>query len=385
MRKLHIVFTTRQFFPCIGGTETYLYETARRLVLAGHRVTVITLNRNIWNGEKLTPESSVENIRILRVPYINLGLRPLPLINPIKIFSLLSSADIIHNHDIRFLFESCLAARILSGVPLIIGSHGFILHQKKLHWLKRLVFDWYYKPLFRLVDKLHVVSLQDLEKVQSCLPSDRLCLIPGGVDAKRFENTFRKPVAQSLFYFGRVDTHKGLDLLFAVLSRMQPRPTLRIAYASSRQECETALRQLAQKLGIENRVEWLGRLSDWQIAEELGKASLVVFPSRYEGFGLTTVEAMAAGAVVAANTIDAFKNLILEGKNGFLLPFENPTESAKKLEQLLALDASALQTISENAKQSARLQDWSVRSAAMLDLYAQVTKTPEPDLRAVYE
>jgi alpha-1,3-mannosyltransferase len=369
-----IVLTTRQFSPCVGGTETSVLEFALGLVRAGHQVSVITLNRNIWNGDKLPPHDTVQGIEVFRVAYVSLGLRPLPLCNPLWLLKLLRSADIVHNHDIRFLFETCLLARALYGVPLVIGSHGFILHQKKLLWLKRAVFRYYYLPLFRFIDCLQAVSVQDFKRVEAVLPADKLVLVPGGVNAAQFSGVEGHPQPHRLLYFGRVDTHKGLDLLFETLARMRPDVTLRIVFASARKECQDALQALAEKLKIENQVQWLGKKNLAELREELGAAHLVVFPSRYEGFGLTLLEAMAAGTVVVGNTIEAFGDIVDNGRTGFLVDFANTEVAAVQLESILGKSPEELANVASAAASLAAEQDWSKRVQALLDVYARLSK-----------
>ncbi len=374
MLKRHIVLTTRQFAPCIGGTETSVLELATRLVQQGHEVSVITLNRNIWTGETLAPFDLLDGIAVYRVPYLNLGLRPVAVCNPGWLFGLLKSADIIHNHDIRFLFESCLLAKFWFGTPLVIGSHGFILHQKKLGWLKRAVFRFYYLPLFRFIDCLQAVSLQDFARVEKALPPEMRVLIPGGVDAARFSGHERAPQSGRLLYFGRIDTHKGLDLLFEVLAKLPGTSTLRLVYGSAREECRRALVSQAERLGIEARLEWVGKLEHAALCEEIALAQVVLFPSRYEGFGLTTLEAMAAGAVVVANQIEAFRNIIDDGTTGFLVDFENPATASTQLDAILNKSVPELEAVGTAAAQAALKQDWSQRAEEVAELYAELIR-----------
>src|SRR3989344_6068301 len=65
---------------------------------------------------------------------------------------------------------------------------------------------------------------------------------------------------------------------------------------SLRQELE----QLAAEKNLTNRIHWLGLVSDGEIAEIFKRASLMIFPSRFEGFGLPILEAYRAGLPVVA-------------------------------------------------------------------------------------
>ncbi len=385
MRKLKIVLTTRQFSPCLGGTETSVLAMANQLVSRGHSVTVLTLNRNIWNGQKLDPYENIGGISVVRIPYLNLGLRPIALCNPFWLFRFFARADIIHNHDIRFLFESCLVAKYWFRIPLVIGSHGFILHQKKLRWLKKFVFYRYYLPLFRLVDCVQAVSRQDLELIKNSLPPEQLALIPGGVDAETFAISERKPIAGRLLYFGRIDEHKGLDLLFDALAKVQAPYHLHLVFGSSRQDCLDDLLARAKKNGIEHRVSWLGKMELTALKQELSHSQMVVFPSRYEGFGLTVLEAMAAGCVVLANKIEAFRNIIENGKTGVLTDFSDPLTAAQDIERILKSPADFFSGLCEAAKAEADRHSWRQRGDQLTKLYECLVDRSGWDQQSTFE
>ena len=66
-------------------------------------------------------------------------------------------------------------------------------------------------------------------------------------------------------------------------------------------------------LGLEQRVEWLGQLSEMELAARMAAAAAVVYPSRYEGFGFPALEAMAAGVPLVASTAACLPEVIGDG------------------------------------------------------------------------
>jgi alpha-1,3-rhamnosyl/mannosyltransferase len=110
-----------------------------------------------------------------------------------------------------------------------------------------------------------------------------------------------------IFYFGINKPHKNLVRLldaYAVVAREraetgQAMPPLVIAGAWDNRYPESKTR--VSELGLDEQVRFIGRVSDAELPALYGAATLFVFPSLYEGFGLPVVEAMACGAPVACS------------------------------------------------------------------------------------
>ncbi|GAF91585.1 unnamed protein product, partial [marine sediment metagenome] len=84
-----------------------------------------------------------------------------------------------------------------------------------------------------------------------------------------------------------------------------------------------------------SNVQFLGRVPYEQVPRVLAQADVYIFPSRYEGFGLSLVEAMASGCVPAASEIRGVTDSIIEhGKTGFLFPIGDWRQAADYIAQL---------------------------------------------------
>jgi glycosyltransferase involved in cell wall biosynthesis len=88
---------------------------------------------------------------------------------------------------------------------------------------------------------------------------------------------------------------------------------------------------LARRLGIENDISHLGFVQHAQVAPLMASARAVLFPTRYEGFGLPVVEAAAAGARIVASRLEVFDEIGLPGHAQ--VGFEDPEEVAAALER----------------------------------------------------
>jgi glycosyltransferase involved in cell wall biosynthesis len=99
-----------------------------------------------------------------------------------------------------------------------------------------------------------------------------------------------------------------------------------------------ALLQLARELRVDARVFLLGRVPD--VAAWLGRATVLVHPARWEGFGLGVLEAMLAGLPVVATNVSALPELVVDGETGVLVPPDDVSALARAVE--LAFDRPEL-------------------------------------------
>jgi glycosyltransferase involved in cell wall biosynthesis len=133
-----------------------------------------------------------------------------------------------------------------------------------------------------------------------------------------------------LLYFGGFDPRKGVDLLVDAMARAFPdparAPALVLAGAVNALAAGTA--RSAEALGF--RAHLPGYVPDRELAALLGGATLFVYPSRYEGFGIPPLLAMAAGVP----TITSDAAAVLEVAGEAALPF--PSGDAAALGSLLA-------------------------------------------------
>jgi glycosyltransferase involved in cell wall biosynthesis len=121
----------------------------------------------------------------------------------------------------------------------------------------------------------------------------------------------------------RLSREKGTDILlkaFAVARKTMPDVHLLIIGDGPEKDM---LLKMAIDLGIADACTWMGRLT-WNAAMGcLGLMDVVVVPSRFEGFGLTAIEAMACRKPVVASRVDGLAEIIQDGQNGFLIPSED--------------------------------------------------------------
>lgn len=128
----------------------------------------------------------------------------------------------------------------------------------------------------------------------------------------------------------RLEHQKGVDVLVEAVARI---PVVRLVVAGSGSQ-EQALRELAGRLGVHDRVHFVGWLS--RVEELLADIDLFVLPSRNEALPLALVEAMQGGVPVVATDVGSVGEVVRDGDTGLLVPPENPKLLEKAIRRVFA-------------------------------------------------
>jgi mannosyltransferase len=140
--------------------------------------------------------------------------------------------------------------------------------------------------------------------------------------------------------FGRVRRQKGADLFVEAMCRLLPRHpdfsavVIGLATVDNRPFLE-GLKQEVAAAGLEERIRFLGELPAEEVPLWYKRISIYVFASRVEGFGLTILEAMAAGDAVVATRAGAAEMVIADGEDGVLAPVGDADALVAAIEPLM--------------------------------------------------
>ncbi|MFL6587554.1 MAG: glycosyltransferase family 4 protein [Luteimonas sp.] len=185
------------------------------------------------------------------------------------------------------------------------------------------------------------VSAHAADAAAPVVGSKRVRIIYNGVDLGGFRppaiSTRRPGDPFRLLYVGKWTRAKGADVLPMLMASLGERFSLSFTGPHG------GLR------GLPSNMHDLGRLSPDQVAEAMRQADAFVFPSRVEGFGLVTIEAMASGLVPLAANNCASPEIIEHGRSGFLCDV-NDIETFAAPIRTLAQDAISHAAMAANAR-----------------------------------
>jgi phosphatidylinositol alpha-mannosyltransferase len=140
-------------------------------------------------------------------------------------------------------------------------------------------------------------------------------LLHNGIEIERFSKATPWPTTgPTIFFVGRHEPRKGLAVLLEALSWLPS--DVRVWVGGDGPETET----LMAAAGSDDRVEWLGRLDDEQVARRLSGADVFCAPSLHgESFGVVLLEAMAANTPIVASDLPGYRNVARAGHDALLV------------------------------------------------------------------
>lgn len=177
--------------------------------------------------------------------------------------------------------------------------------------------------------------------------------------------------------FGRVRHQKGTDLFVDAMIELLPRYPRWSAIVAGRATAEhkgfeAELRARVEKAGLADRILFVGEHKD--IERWYRPLSLFIAPQRWEGFGLTPLEAMASGVPVVAADVGAFSELIEDGVTGTLIPRDD----------MSAMVTAAERWMGDEVGRGQAAQNSRVHAAARFSIEGEVRRLEEICVAAIH-
>lgn len=231
-----------------------------------------------------------------------------------------------------------VVAACIAGTPIIVLSHTELLK-----WIKEDRLTTFHKPISRIVynfaKRVLAVSKVVSHHLQSKfgVPTNRLQVIYNPINIERLKCLAAQPPEwlpndkRILVALGRLSPEKGFDVLIRAIGQLNLKKIHLIIMGEG--ALRSDLEKLVKDLCLEERIHLPGYIRNpYPI---LKRAAAFAFPSRYEGFGIALVEAMALGIPVVASRLPVLEEITLNGHCALLVDPENPEAFAKGLEQVL--------------------------------------------------
>jgi len=168
-------------------------------------------------------------------------------------------------------------------------------------------------------------------------------VIPLWIDLPFIQNTPLNPPKTNaprpwLLFVGQLTPRKGYDLAVEALATLSKTfPTASLLIVSGINHAQKAeLLSLANLAGVAQQIHFLGHLSDQELINLYRFSDVFLFPTRYEGFGLPLLEAMAAECALVTTDLPVVREIVHDGKNGLLVPYNDSVSLAQAAIQIIA-------------------------------------------------
>jgi mannosyltransferase len=229
---------------------------------------------------------------------------------------------------------------------------------RALGWPLKLIFTsaaqrhhtWITRWLIRQMDAIIATS-----DVSASFLKREATVIPHGVDIEAYAPPADRAAAfaesglpgrYAVGCFGRIRAQKGSDVFVDAMCRLLPRyPDFSAVMVGAVVAEQTGfahdLKKRIEAAGLASRIILTGELGIEEVQRWYRRLTIYAFTSRNEGFGLTLIEAMAAGAALVAARAGAAELVVEDGVNGVLVPAGDADALAAALEPLMRDPAAA--------------------------------------------
>jgi glycosyltransferase involved in cell wall biosynthesis len=247
-------------------------------------------------------------------------------------------------------------------------------------WLKNAgfagIFGWSLEKfnLLRGADHFIAISKSTARKLLSNGVNSRdLTTIPCGVDSSEFKIKIGKKTTKKIICVSRLVPYKrtkDLVLAFALLSKKYPNLLLTIIGSGPE---KGKLTSLVKNLKLTIKIRFKDNLPRTKLVNEIKSSYLFCLPSVVEGFGISVLEAAAAGVPFVISDIEVFKEITQQGKGGLLFQTGSIKGLCAKIEKLLSDENLYSKKINE-ARNLASKYQWSDIANQTESLYKSLIK-----------
>lgn len=329
---MKLLIISEGYYPANGGLEKLVTEVADGLNSTGkYDIYVITSTRDEKEYE--------ETVHGISVVYLPLSVAhgkvrfATELVHARKRLKqiLKGKYDFISIQYMGYLSAIFNSLRETTGYSVSI--HGMDVTESKNRLIKIIQ--------KKLIDKSSVIVsnsyylADELEKKLNCDIQRKLKVIWNGIRLQDYEVTGMLTTDKVIVSVGRFVYKKGFDILIKAFTKVvEECPDAKLVLAGDgveRKKCE----ELAQKLGVSGRIEFLGAIPNKDIADVFTKGRIFVCPSRNEPFGIVVLEAMAMGIPVIVTDSGGVKEIVEDNCYGYIVPTEDSGKLAQSMTKLL--------------------------------------------------
>jgi glycosyltransferase involved in cell wall biosynthesis len=414
-RPLRIAFAAYRGNMQCGGQGIYLWFLARELAALGHRIDVYCgppypdpmpfaeelhalPNEQLWGKwfardwsaffPREDPFRVLSPLHFYELGASYLGFLPEPFAFSARAFRALTRRvragrryDLVH--DVQCLGWGMLGVRSL-GVPVVTTIHHPLTVDRRASFVRdrdvrEAVGTMAFHPVgmqafvARRLDRVLTSSETSAATIARDfgVPRARIRNVWNGLDTELFrpDPGIERSDTELLCIGRATDPTKGVGILLEALARLPERVRLTLVDDASP---ANPARGWARKLGCADRVVWTGRIPNDELVRLYNRAAVVVVPSRFEGFGLPAVEAMACGAPVVASAAGALREVVRAGGGGVLVPAADPEALAGSLNALLDAPEERRSLGARGRERVVERFSWPRIARATVDAYGEV-------------
>ena len=368
VRKLRVGIDGRAFTSPAAGVRRYVSELVPALLSSADGLDLIALG-----GVADSVPAGMRHVAEPWHPPTNLGWAAVGLPRAAR----RAAVDLIH--------APAYTAPLHAAVPTVLTIHD-VSYERHPEWYPYRR-DWLRRAFYRRSARVAAHILTDSEfsrgeiaAAYDILP-DRITVAPLGVSRSFGQADHSAPtqlpigvVAPFLLHVGDLHERRNLSVVVQALADARTRletPALSLVLAGVDRGVGDRLAAVAAEQGSADAVIRLGAVSEQTLRLLYHGAVALVYPSRYEGFGLPVLEAMASGTPVLASRAASIPEVL--GESGMLLDPDDPRRWAEAIIQVVT-DAVLRARLRADGLARAAMFTWERTARITLGVYRHVAE-----------
>lgn len=327
--SLSVMFLTWEFPPrVIGGISPHVFYLSKSLAKSGVKVHVVTCDFPGAPSHETLDGVEVYRVDSYKSPspdfatwvyLMNLNMQKEAAIIAAR---LRDKIDVFHAHD-WLVATAGIGLKHVFRKPLLVTMHSTEIGRR----------DGIHTSAERMIAETEAWLTYEAWKVICCsqymvshvkwafgLPSDKLVMVPNGVnlqvyenvrkqDLKSFRTAFALPEEKLVLFVGRLVYEKGAHVLVNAIPKILEKVNAKFVFVGSGY-MKDQLSTVVRSIGLENKVLFTGFMDEESLMKLQCCADVSVVPSLFEPFGIVALEAMAARSPVVVSDTGGLSEIV---------------------------------------------------------------------------
>ncbi len=347
-----------EFSAGICGVWARVFHEAKLLKKLGHEVYVFSSDIEKSTGRRVNLKELKEEIEICRFPsrrtYLSENVQSFNFKKELKKLQPdIVITHLIHPHSFRAL-KICKKLKI----PCIIVTHApFGINRRfPLNIITWAYYHFNVKRNLKRFNKIIAITKWEAHYLLGMnISKDNMLYVPNGIPSEFFREKIKPFKGRRIIFLGRIAPVKNIETLISSFKMLNSKNTALEIIGP----VEKGYERIKNYAG--NRIIFSPQINGIKAKiRKLQEADIFVLPSSREGLPQSLIEAMALGKIVIASDTLGAKEVIKDGKNGFLFKIGDNVGLKEKINHVLNMKKPEISVVQKNARNSVKSFKWNI-------------------------